>query len=587
MHVEHLLQDESLGLRLLWAEDAQLAREISGVTVTDLEDPARFVRRDEVVLSGLVWWSAEDGPGRAERFVSALRGAGAAALLAGEETHGSVPDDLVEACVRHGLPVAAVPAHIMFRAITDTVYLGKWGELSRRHALPDGVRGRLSRMAAQGAGPEAIVATAFAHLERAVAYVLTPSGRTVAATPGAAAISAREATALLAEALPVDADGVSPYERWHLCLPDPDDAPPRMLHELASVLGRCQEARVRSRAEERQTADELGALLAVPGTDPSVVAALRSCGLPEEGPYRVLVAETGAQRAGLAEGALAEVVAHVVAGVGSAAAGGVAGAVSAARLSAGAGAGAGQLSNGPAVAGAVGRSRGGTPVADAVGRSRGGAPGAGAAERSSNGVATAGVGEWASGGAVLADGLVPGAGAVGRLPDGTAFAVVTQGEAEAFREVWSLVAGGEAAVPLYGGTGAAVAEAKGLDGALAQARYALSSARGTARHGSALVDASALTGLDALLTGVPAEVRTAFSRTVLGELRGNAVLLETLETFLACDGSWARTAEALHLHVNSVHYRIGRIEHFTGRDLSRLYDRLDLWAALLCRTDSA
>jgi DNA-binding PucR family transcriptional regulator len=96
-----------------------------------------------------------------------------------------------------------------------------------------------------------------------------------------------------------------------------------------------------------------------------------------------------------------------------------------------------------------------------------------------------------------------------------------------------------------------------------------------------------LRGLDALLTGVPAEVRTAYSRTVFGELRSNAVLLETLETFLACDGSWARTAEALYLHVNSVHYRIGRIEHFTGRDLSRLYDRLDLWAALLCRADSA
>ncbi|MFE2415291.1 PucR family transcriptional regulator [Streptomyces hokutonensis] len=321
-------------------------------------------------------------------------------------------------------------------------------------------------MAAQGAGPEAIVATAFAHLERAVAYVLTPSGRTVAATPGAVAISAREATGLLAEALPVDADGVSPYERWHLCLPDPDDAPPRMLHELASVRGRCQEARVRSRAEERQTADELGALLAVPGADPSAVAtALRSCGLPEEGPYRVLVAETGAERAGLAEGALAEVVAHAGAG-------------------------------------------------DA---------------------------------------------AVGRLPDGTAFAVVTQGEAEA----------------------------KDLNGALAQARYALTSARGIAHGGSVVTDASALIGLDALLTGVPTEVRTAFSRTVLGELRGNAVLLETLETFLACDGSWARTAEALHLHVNSVHYRIGRIEHFTGRDLSRLYDRLALWAALLRRTDSA
>ena len=493
MHVEHLLQDESLGLRLLWAEDAQLAREISGVTVTDLEDPARFVRRDEVVLSGLVWWTAEDGPGRAERFVSALRGAGAAALLAGEETHGSVPDDLVEACVRHGMPVAAVPAHIMFRAITDTVYLGRWGELSRRHTLPENVRGRLSRMAAQGAGPEAIVATAFAHLERAVAYVLTPSGRTVAATPVASAIPVEKAAGLLGEAVPVDADGVSPYERWHLYLPDPDDAPPRMVHELASVLGRCQEARVRARAEERQTADELGALLAVPGAEgAAVAAALRACGLPDNGPYRVLVAETGARRAGLAEGALAEVVAHA------------------------------------------------------------------------------------------------GPGAVGRLPDGTAFAVVGGVEVGALQDVWPLVAAAENGVPLYGGTGAPVDIAQALNGALAEARYALASARSTASAGgSALTDASTLTGLDALLTGVPAEVRTAYSRTVLGELRSNAVLLETLETFLACDGSWARTAEALHLHVNSVHYRIGRIEHFTGRDLSRLYDRLDLWAALLCRTDSA
>ncbi|MFF0184829.1 helix-turn-helix domain-containing protein [Streptomyces sp. NPDC005244] len=55
------------------------------------------------------------------------------------------------------------------------------------------------------------------------------------------------------------------------------------------------------------------------------------------------------------------------------------------------------------------------------------------------------------------------------------------------------------------------------------------------------------------------------------------------EIFLACDGSWSRTAEALHLHVNTVHYRVQRVEHFTGRDLSSLYDRLDPRAALLCR----
>lgn len=90
MHIEHLLRDESLGLRLLWADEPHLRQEISGVTVTDLEDPARFVRPAEVVLSGLVWWTRRSGPAKADRFVSALSTAGAAVLLAGEETHGAV-----------------------------------------------------------------------------------------------------------------------------------------------------------------------------------------------------------------------------------------------------------------------------------------------------------------------------------------------------------------------------------------------------------------------------------------------------------------------------------------------------------------
>ncbi|WP_423834332.1 helix-turn-helix domain-containing protein [Streptomyces manipurensis] len=42
------------------------------------------------------------------------------------------------------------------------------------------------------------------------------------------------------------------------------------------------------------------------------------------------------------------------------------------------------------------------------------------------------------------------------------------------------------------------------------------------------------------------------------------------------------TARRNHLHVNSVHYRIGRVELLTGRDLSRLDRTLDLYAALRC-----
>ncbi|MEU1408891.1 PucR family transcriptional regulator [Streptomyces sp. NPDC005728] len=499
MHVEHLLQDESLGLRLLWAEDALLMREISGVTVTDLEDPARFVRPDEVVLSGLVWWSADGGRDKADRFVSGLKDAGAVALLAGEETHGSVPDDLVEACVRHGVPVAGVPAHVMFREITDNVYLRQWGELSRHHALPEQVRGRLNRLVAQGADPALILAIALAHLDASSAYVLTPAGRTVAATPGADPLPARVAAALPGSdagvTVLVEAAGVTPYERWWLHLPDAAAVPPRLLHEITTVLGRCQEALTRRRAAEHQRADELGRLLTAPDAGDLAIA-VRACGLPAEGPYRVVVADTGARHGGLAESALTEAAAHAS----------------------------------------------------------------------------------------------PASAAVGRLPDGTAFAVVPEDAAAGLGETWPLLAACRPDACLHGGLASPATDATGLPGALAEARYALSSARAAGSGLSSLTDATSLTTLDTLLTGIPAEVRAAYSRTVLGPLLDTGsdsatALLNTLEVFLAHDGSWARTAESLHVHVNTVHYRIQRIEHFTGRDLSRLRDRLDLWAALLCRTD--
>ncbi|MFG2436419.1 helix-turn-helix domain-containing protein [Streptomyces sp. NPDC048508] len=551
MYVDHLLNDESLGLRLLWAEEPQLRQEISGVTATDLEDPARFVRPGEVVLSGLVWWSREDGADRAERFVSALSTAGAAVLLAGEETHGAVPDDLVTACRRHGLPVAAVPAHIMFRAITDTVYLWQWGELSRLQALPGAVRGRLNRLLAREEGPAAVVEAAFAHLGRVRAYVLTASGRTVAATEGADPVPAREAAALVEGAtgatVPVDCETVSPYERWYLHLPEADDAPPRMLREVAEVLARCQESQARRGAAEQQAADELGALLALPaGAElPSLQAALRVRGLEGEGLHRVIVAEAAAAGSGSAdrtgvpaEGALAEAVAHLD----------------------------------PAHA-VVGRLPDGTAFAVL----REGAP-----DPAPGTAATRGRGARSAKGAE--DGTRDTAGPGRRTATAGRSATGAPSDLPA---VWALLSAAEPAVALHGGTGRADSAA-GLNGALAQARYALASARATSPEASALIDAASLTGLGTLLTGIPAEVRTAFSRTVLGPLfeAGNAsfaALLETLEIFLACDGSWSRTAEALHLHVNTVHYRVQRVEHFTGRDLSSLYDRLDLRAALLCR----
>ncbi|MFF7340996.1 PucR family transcriptional regulator [Streptomyces sp. NPDC008163] len=84
-----------------------------------------------------------------------------------------------------------------------------------------------------------------------------------------------------------------------------------------------------------------------------------------------------------------------------------------------------------------------------------------------------------------------------------------------------------------------------------------------------------------LLAGVPSDVREVYRETVLGPLlaagpKSGPMLLDTLQAFLAHDCSWTRTADALHIHVNTVHYRVRRIELLTGRDLSRLDNRLDL-----------
>ena len=97
---------------------------------------------------------------------------------------------------------------------------------------------------------------------------------------------------------------------------------------------------------------------------------------------------------------------------------------------------------------------------------------------------------------------------------------------------------------------------------------------------SAEVDAHEL-----LLATVPALVLLSVRERLLGPLaeydaRHNAELLPTLRSFLACDGSWSVCATRMYVHVNTVRYRIGRIEALTGRDLSTLPDRVDFFLAL-------
>jgi DNA-binding PucR family transcriptional regulator len=90
---------------------------------------------------------------------------------------------------------------------------------------------------------------------------------------------------------------------------------------------------------------------------------------------------------------------------------------------------------------------------------------------------------------------------------------------------------------------------------------------------------------DLLLASVPAPVLRSFRDRLLGPLldydrQHSAELVPTLRSFLACDGSWSACASRMYVHVNTVRYRIGRIESLTGRNLSALPDRVDFFLAL-------
>jgi hypothetical protein len=127
-----------------------------------------------------------------------------------------------------------------------------------------------------------------------------------------------------------------------------------------------------------------------------------------------------------------------------------------------------------------------------------------------------------------------------------------------------------------------------LPGALHEAS---SARRMAARHGiSALsvVTSDEVASHELLLATVPASVLRSFRERLLGPLldyddQHRAELLPTLREFLACSGSWNICAAKMYVHVNTVRYRIRRIEELTGRDLSRLGDQVDFFLALRIR----
>ena len=127
-----------------------------------------------------------------------------------------------------------------------------------------------------------------------------------------------------------------------------------------------------------------------------------------------------------------------------------------------------------------------------------------------------------------------------------------------------------------------------LAGALHEAGSArrLAALRGTTAL--SVVTSDEVASHELLLATVPSSVLRSFRDRLLGPLlayddRHRAELLPTLREFLACSGSWNACAAKMYVHVNTVRYRIRRIEELTGRDLSSLDDQVDFFLALMIR----
>ncbi|MFF4246902.1 PucR family transcriptional regulator ligand-binding domain-containing protein [Streptomyces sp. NPDC001822] len=197
-----LLAREELGLRRIAGPEHT---DLLWVHTSEMADPYPYLLGGELLLTAGVQLADAD------TYVARLVQAGAAALGFGlAPVHDTVPDALVEACERHGLPLVEVPRETRFTAIARAV----WRLMAEaRHRELRRVTRAQQALATAAARPDpvpAVLRQLAVHLEGRVA-LLTADGAVLHAAGGRTAPDVRTALARLARVVaPATLPGAPP-----------------------------------------------------------------------------------------------------------------------------------------------------------------------------------------------------------------------------------------------------------------------------------------------------------------------------------------------------------------------------------------
>ncbi|MCM3712762.1 helix-turn-helix domain-containing protein [Alkalihalobacillus oceani] len=86
--------------------------------------------------------------------------------------------------------------------------------------------------------------------------------------------------------------------------------------------------------------------------------------------------------------------------------------------------------------------------------------------------------------------------------------------------------------------------------------------------------------LEVVLAEAKPETRQHIIDKALGQLQAETELIETLQAYFAHQLSIKETATALHIHINTLHYRLKRIQELSGCQLKETKDLVALFIAL-------